>query len=957
MTDEGSLAKRTLSAAGWLEASSRGVPHLVVAPASASVLWANAAAGTIFGTSDPDAIASALFTADRAPRGLATRLMRLVSGAPDRLERMSLASAFKVELITLLCKSVRDAALGPLTVLQVASPTLPQTVPSPSIEVGRSLVADTPSAVAQDAAAVATPSTAVPSGAKSLDEWRADWAARWPGTDNRRFLWALDQDGRIASVGEELALTVGHLGLRVGDMLVERLAEMAPEVVDDVTAALARRRSWRESVLWPIAGIDASIVLELGGAPRDGAYRGYGVIRLDRLSGAAVDRASSDAAAEAAEAELPDPIPADTVAAEPEPEGGPAAIATETPPDKRSPDAAGLLERSGYVRARARSSVPDDGPLAAPHAKVVHLSAFKTASGMATLPVPRPAPPEEIAEPDAAPLPDAPLWAEMAEASSGPDGTASSRLSRNERFNFDEIARTLGARAAGEDEPAHVPTGDHPELAAIARRAIAEEAAILDALPLAIAVTRAREVLYLNRTLLDLLGFSSLDAGVTARVFGGAEGSFEAAPASLVASDGTAIPVDAHVNGIGWGGESATLISFRRAVDDEAEARAQASRLDLEKARTTSRDLEAAAELAASGIAFLDPEGRLLAISAGAERLFGYDQKEVVGDNCSIFSAADQRFTWQSFFRDFAASGPARRTTAFRRFAGVRRDGTPLRLAASLRWIEGEKICIVWNDDGGRRASGNELETLRREAERSSALKSEFLAKVSHEIRTPLNAILGFTDIIMEERFGPINNERYKEYMKDIHASGQHVMSLVNDLLDLSRIEAGGLDLNLQPVDVNALVGESVTTMQGQAQRDRVIIRTSLATHLPQVLADVRALKQIMLNLLSNAVKFNEPGGQVIVSTAAVESGRIAIRVRDTGLGMSEDEIETAMKPFGQLATPKSAAGSGLGLPLTKALVEASRGGMTIKSRPREGTLVEITFERVSKPELSLPAE
>jgi signal transduction histidine kinase len=196
----------------------------------------------------------------------------------------------------------------------------------------------------------------------------------------------------------------------------------------------------------------------------------------------------------------------------------------------------------------------------------------------------------------------------------------------------------------------------------------------------------------------------------------------------------------------------------------------------------------------------------------------------------------------------------------------------------------------------------------------------------------------------MDERFGPIGNERYKDYLKDIHMSGAHVMSLVNDLLDLSKIEAGKLELNFNAVDANRIISECVSIMQPQANRERVIMRMSLASNLPAISADERSLRQIILNLLSNAVKFNEPGGQVIISTAVSDTGHAIIRIRDTGIGMSEQDIETALEPFRQLATARQTSGTGLGLPLTKALVEANHAFFAIKSKKQEGTMVEVTF-------------
>ncbi len=203
---------------------------------------------------------------------------------------------------------------------------------------------------------------------------------------------------------------------------------------------------------------------------------------------------------------------------------------------------------------------------------------------------------------------------------------------------------------------------------------------------------------------------------------------------------------------------------------------------------------------------------------------------------------------------------------------------------------------------------------------------------------------MGFAEVMMEERFGPLGSERYKEYLKDVHSSGAHVLSLVNDLLDLSKIEAGKLDLVVERLDVNAVIEECVSIMQNEASRERVIIRMSLAPRAPRIAADERSLRQILLNLLSNAIKFNEPGGQVIVSSAPTNDGHVLVRVKDTGIGMSTDEIALAMEPFRQVQSSRQARGTGLGLPVTKALIEANRASFTIRSRKREGTLVEIAF-------------
>jgi signal transduction histidine kinase len=239
-----------------------------------------------------------------------------------------------------------------------------------------------------------------------------------------------------------------------------------------------------------------------------------------------------------------------------------------------------------------------------------------------------------------------------------------------------------------------------------------------------------------------------------------------------------------------------------------------------------------------------------------------------------------------------------------------------------------------------------ELTAAKRQTERAAAAKADFLAKISHEVRAPLNAIIGFAEIMAQEKFGPVGNERYRQYLIDIQSSGEQLLSLVNDLLDLSKAEAGKLELDFAGVALNPLTQRCVAIMQPQANRERIIIRTSLSPKLPSVIADARSVEQIVLNLISNSTRFAGAGGQVIVSTTLTDLGEVVLRVRDSGIGMSEKEIALALEPFRQVATTvrPGPGGTGLGLPLTKALAEANRATLRIKSAPNAGTLIEVAF-------------
>jgi signal transduction histidine kinase len=244
----------------------------------------------------------------------------------------------------------------------------------------------------------------------------------------------------------------------------------------------------------------------------------------------------------------------------------------------------------------------------------------------------------------------------------------------------------------------------------------------------------------------------------------------------------------------------------------------------------------------------------------------------------------------------------------------------------------------------------------RQQAEAASSAKSEFLAKISHELRTPLNSIIGFAELMLEERFGALGHARYREYLKDIRDSGGHLLSLVNDLIDLAKIEAGKIELSFSLVDLNEIVGQCVGIMQPQAQRARVIMRSSPGPGPLRILADARSVRQMLFNLLSNSLKFTPAGGQVIVSTSLDDSGETVLRVRDTGTGMTAKEMQTAFEGGGQMSSlpegheEAGPHGAGLGLPLTKALAEANRARFCLTSTGGAGTLAEIAFPRAAVP-------
>lgn len=239
----------------------------------------------------------------------------------------------------------------------------------------------------------------------------------------------------------------------------------------------------------------------------------------------------------------------------------------------------------------------------------------------------------------------------------------------------------------------------------------------------------------------------------------------------------------------------------------------------------------------------------------------------------------------------------------------------------------------------------SELEEARDVAEAASRAKSQFLANLSHELRTPLNAITGFADLLKSEPHGPMGDRRYPEYAEDIASSASHLTTLINNLLDLSKADAGKLKANLRPADLDRLVDGPIRLMRVQASEAGLIISREVPENLPLVFCDPQMVNQILLNLLSNAVKFTPSGGKVTVSASVIAPDRVELAVADTGVGIPPDQIARVLEPFEQLdsSLQKSFAGTGLGLPLSSTLAELQGGQLTVESEGR-GTTVRVSF-------------
>ncbi|MDP3899338.1 MAG: HAMP domain-containing sensor histidine kinase [Mesorhizobium sp.] len=245
----------------------------------------------------------------------------------------------------------------------------------------------------------------------------------------------------------------------------------------------------------------------------------------------------------------------------------------------------------------------------------------------------------------------------------------------------------------------------------------------------------------------------------------------------------------------------------------------------------------------------------------------------------------------------------------------------------------------------------------RRRAEDANLAKSRFLASMSHELRTPLNAILGFSEVMGSEVLGPIGNATYRDYAKDIHGSGQHLLNLINEILDLSRIEAGRYQLNEEPMTLTETVEKCCHLMEMKARNKDIRIVQQFERELPRLFADERAIRQIVLNLLSNAIKFTPTGGEVRVKVGWTAGGGQYIAVKDNGPGIPPEEIPIVLAAFGQgsIAIKSAEQGTGLGLPIVQGLVVMHGGEFELQSRLREGTEAIAVFPRARVME-KLPA-
>ncbi|MGF9693327.1 ATP-binding protein [Rhizobium sp. 0TCS1.26] len=482
---------------------------------------------------------------------------------------------------------------------------------------------------------------------------------------------------------------------------------------------------------------------------------------------------------------------------------------------------------------------------------------------------------------------------------------------------------------------------------------------IIDQMPVALLVHSGDRLIHANPEFLRLTGYTALDA---LSEVGGLDAllqrqdledkTAEAGGMVVVRADDVVVPVSARLQSIRWDGNSALILALMPMTEFAAHPSAPSADTEVDSGELSRLEVEveelrAILDTATDGVVTIGGEGEIRSMNRAASALFNYDNEETTGRPFVMLFAHESQKSVLDYLAGLAGNGVASLLNDGREVIGREASGGFLPIFMTIGHLSSSHgYCAVIRDITQWKRTEEELRNAKRAAETANAHKSDFLAHVSHEIRTPLNAIIGFADMMATERLGQIGHPRYVEYANDIGRSGRHVLDIVNDLLDISKIEAGEMELDFAAVGLNETVSEAVSLVQPQANSQRVIIRTALSQAVPPVVADLRSIKQIVLNILSNAIRFTPSGGQIVVSSAYEANGNVVLRIRDTGIGMTRAELELAMKPFRQVAGAgrKRGDGTGLGLPLTKAMVDANRAAFAINSAPNEGTLVEITF-------------
>lgn len=819
-----------------------------------------------------------------------------------------------------------------------------------------------------------------------------------------RFVWKIDAEGRFSEISDEFAATVGPRAAAISGLEFATVADRFGFDADHkIRELLQRRDTWSgKTIFWPVEGTNLAVPVDLAALPtysRDrefDGFRGFGIVRVaDAVAdekahglflGGQSDASTTPDTPESDERAddtpetplMPDDPTADAEAAIDADQD--LAAADETPPATQDETtAAGSDDEQPEDVFSGESPVFRDVPPVFPafSEKIIQLEErrARNAEGLTNG---EQAAFREIARQLGGAAETGSSESDTGEDLTGP-GSAEDGMAEEVHGQTADVTDEDAARFAeepleriefpsedGRDEAGDEETGaEQRELAQTVAIPADLNPPIVDQMPVALLIHSGDILHHANPEFLALTGYASLESlhaegGIDALFVAPEDEQFELPEGSmmLIRDDGHLVAVNARLQSIRWQGRTALMMALSPSLDPVTAAPHAGSpgvltgtndnTSAVEALRIEADELHSILETATDGVVTIGAEGDIRSMNRSASALFNYDEAETRGKPFAMLFAHESQKAVLDYLNGLSGHGVASVLNDGREVIGRESNGGFIPLFMTMgRLSSSNGYCAVIRDITQWKRTEEELRNAKRAAETANAHKTEFLARVSHEIRTPLNAIIGFSDMMASERLGPIGHPRYQEYSSDIGRSGRHVLDIVNDLLDISKIEAGEMDLEFTAVSLNETVSEAVALVQPQANAQRVIIRTSLSNSVPDVVADIRSIKQIALNILANAIRFTPAGGQIVVSTAYEANGSVVLRIRDTGVGMARAELEQALKPFRQVpngARKQRGDGTGLGLPLTKAMVDANRAHFAISSAPNEGTLVEVSF-------------